>query len=234
MAGGVVVSRSGYRRGTRTSGPRAEGTSTHMHLVGLTGGIGSGKSTVARLLAERGAIVVDADQVAREVVEPGEPALDEIAERFGADVIDPQGRLDRAAVAAIVFGDAEARRDLEAITHPRIAEGVAARIAEAQAAEDADGRTRTVVVDHPLLVESGSADGFPTVIVVVAPEEERVRRLVEYRGMDESDARARVAAQADDDTRRAAATHVVDNGGAPEDLVPQVDAVLADLRRDAA
>lgn len=205
-----------------------------MHLVGLTGGIGSGKSTVARLLAERGAIVVDADQVAREVVEPGEPALDEIAERFGAEVIDPDGRLDRAAVAAIVFGDPEARRDLEAITHPRIAEAVAARIAEAQSAEDADGRTRTVVVDHPLLVESGSAEGFPTVIVVVAPEEERIRRLVEHRGMDASDARARVAAQADDETRRAAATHVVDNGGAPEDLVPQVDAILADLHRDAA
>lgn len=205
-----------------------------MHLVGLTGGIGSGKSTVARLLADRGAIVVDADQVAREVVEPGEPALDEIAERFGAHVIDPNGRLDRAAVAAIVFDDVQARRDLEAITHPRISEAITARIAEAQAAEDADGRTRTVVVDHPLLVESGTAAGFPTVIVVVAPEEERIRRLVEHRRMDESDARARVAAQASDDTRRAAATHVIDNAGTPDDLVPQVDAVLADVHGGAA
>lgn len=205
-----------------------------MHLVGLTGGIGSGKSTVARLLAERGAIVVDADQVAREVVAPGEPALDEIAARFGEQVIDGQGGLDRAAVATIVFGDVDARRDLEAITHPRIADRIAARIAEAQAAEDADGRTRTVVVDHPLLVESGSASGFPTVVVVVAPEEERVRRLVEHRGMDEADARARVAAQVDDDTRRAVATHVVDNAGSIDDLADQVDAILADVHRDAA
>lgn len=205
-----------------------------MHLVGLTGGIGSGKSTVARLLAERGAIVVDADQVAREVVEPGEPALDEIAERFGARVIDPTGRLDRPAMAAIVFEDPAARRELEAITHPRIADAITARIAELQAAEDTDGRSRTVVVDHPLLVESGSAAGFPTVIVVVAPEEERVRRLVEHREMDESDARARVAAQARDDTRRAAATHVIDNAGTLEDLVPQVEAVLADVQGDAA
>lgn len=200
-----------------------------MHLVGLTGGIGSGKSTVARLLAERGAVVVDADQVAREVVEPGEPALAEIRERFGRDVVDPEGRLDRAALAAIVFGDEDARRDLEGITHPRIGDRIAARIAQAQADEDADGRTRVVVVDHPLLVESGAAQGYETVIVVETAAEERVRRLVEHRGMAEEDARARIAAQADDATRRAAATHVVDNNGAPEDLAPQVDAILRDL-----
>lgn len=200
-----------------------------MHLVGLTGGIGSGKSTVARLLAERGAIVIDADQVAREVVEPGEPALDEIVARFGPEVLDAEGRLDRPALAAIVFQDDGARRDLEAITHPRIGERVAARIAEAQAAEETDGRTRVVVVDHPLLVESGAAAGYPTVVVVEAPVDERVRRLVQQRGMDASDARARVAAQADDATRRAAATHVVDNGGGPDDLGPQVDAILAEL-----
>lgn len=204
-----------------------------MHLVGLTGGIGSGKSTVARLLAERGAVVVDADQVAREVVEPGEPALAEIAERFGAGVLD-DGRLDRPALAAIVFGDEDARRDLEAITHPRIGERIATRIGEAQAAEEADGRTRVVVVDHPLLVESGSASGYATVIVVEAPVEVRVQRLVEHRGMAEEDARARIAAQADDATRRAAATHVVDNSGEPEDLAPQVDAILAELGVPAA
>ncbi len=205
-----------------------------MHLVGLTGGIGSGKSTVARLLAERGAVVVDADQVAREIVEPGEPALVEIADRFGPEVIAEDGTLDRATVAATVFADPEARRDLEAITHPRIADRIAMRIAAAQADEEADGRSRIVVVDHPLLVESGAAASYPTVIVVVAPEQVRIRRLVEHRGMDEADARARLATQADDDARRAVATHVVDNGGSLDDLVAQVDAIVADLRRDAA
>lgn len=200
-----------------------------MHLVGLTGGIGSGKSTVARLLAERGAVVIDADVVAREVVEPGEPALDEIVAQFGDDVRGADGRLDRPALAAIVFADEDARRALEAITHPRIGERVAQRIAEARAAEEADGRARVVVVDHPLLVESGAAAGYETVIVVEAPVEERVRRLVEHRGMDAADARARIASQADDATRRAAATHVVDNAGAPEALAPQVDAILAQL-----
>lgn len=204
-----------------------------MRLVGLTGGIGSGKSTVARLLAEHGAIVVDADQVAREVVEPGEPALEEIRERFGRDVIDPDGRLDRAALATIVFGDEAARRDLEGITHPRIGERVADRIAQAEADEDADGRERLVVVDHPLLVESGAAAGYETVIVVEAPVEVRVRRLVESRGMDEADARARLRAQADDATRRAAATHVVDNGGDLDALDAQVTAILDDLGVDA-
>lgn len=203
-----------------------------MHLVGLTGGIGSGKSTVARLLAERGAIVVDADQVAREVVEPGEPALAEIAERFGADVVDPEGRLDREALAAIVFDDEGARRDLESITHPRIGERVAERIAEAQRAEEQDGRARIVVVDHPLLVESGAAEQYPTVVVVTTPAEERVRRLVDQRGMPEADARARIRAQADDATREAAATHVIDNGGPRDALEAQVDRVLADLADD--
>lgn len=204
-----------------------------MHLVGLTGGIGSGKSTVARLLAQHGAIVVDADQVAREVVEPGEPALTEIAERFGADVIDPEGRLDREALAAIVFGDEGARRDLESITHPRIGERVAERIAEAQQAEDRDGRPRIVVVDHPLLVESGAAAQYPTVVVVSTPEDERVRRLVDHRGMPEADARARIRAQADDATREAAATHVIDNSGPPGALDAQVDRLVADLTAPA-
>ena len=205
-----------------------------MHLVGLTGGIGSGKSTVARLLAERGAEIIDADQVAREVVEPGEPALAEIAEQFGDAVISADGRLDRPAMAQVVFGDADARAALEAITHPRIGERIAARIEQARAAEEADGQPRIVVLDHPLLVESGAAAGYETVIVVVAPVEVRVRRLVEHRGMDEADARARIAAQVDDDTRRAAATHVIDNSGAPDDLVPQVDAIVAGLRRTDA
>lgn len=201
-----------------------------MHLIGLTGGIGSGKSTVARLFAERGAVVVDADRVAREVVEPGEDALARIVERFGDDVLTPEGGLDRAAVAAIVFADAEARADLEAITHPAIRDRIAERVAAVAEREEADGRERVVVVDHPLLVESGAAAGFGTVVVVEAPEEVRVQRLVDARGMDEADARARMATQADDATRRAAATHVIDNAGPTEELAAHVDAILAEVR----
>lgn len=201
-----------------------------MHLIGLTGGIGSGKSTVARLFAERGALVVDADRVAREVVEPGEDALARIVERFGDDVLTPEGSLDRAAMAAIVFADDEARAALEAITHPAIRDRIAERVAAVAELEQADGRDRIVVVDHPLLVESGAAAGFGTVVVVEAPEEVRVQRLVDARGMDEADARARMATQADDATRRAAATHVIDNAGPTEDLAAQVDAVLAEVR----
>lgn len=202
-----------------------------MHLIGLTGGIGSGKSTVADLFASRGAVVVDADRVAREVVEPGEDALARIVERFGDDVLAPDGSLDRAAMAAIVFADDEARAALEGITHPAIRDRVAQRVAAVAQFEEADGRERVVVVDHPLLVESGAAAGFSTVVVVEAPEEVRVRRLVDARGMDEADARARMATQADDATRRAAATHVIDNAGPREDLADQVDAILAEVRR---
>lgn len=205
-----------------------------MRLVGLTGGIGSGKSTVARLLAARGAILIDADQVAREIVEPGEPALREIAERFGAHVITPDGDLDRQALADIVFPNPDARRDLEAITHPRIGERIEARI-RAIAEDEADsGRERVVVIDHPLLVESGLADGFPVVVVVTAPEEIRVDRLVRLRGMDPDDVRARIRAQADDETRVAAATHVLDNAGDEDALRHQVDALADELFAVAA
>lgn len=205
-----------------------------MRLVGLTGGIGSGKSTVARLLASRGAVVIDADRVAREIVEPGEPTLGEIAERFGAHVITPDGRLDRQALADIVFPDTQARRDLEAITHPRIGERIEARIREIADEEAASGRERVVVIDHPLLIESGLADGFPVVVVVTAPEETRVDRLVRLRGMDPDDAWARIRAQADDDTRTAAATHVIDNAGDEEALRRQVDALADELFAVAA
>lgn len=201
-----------------------------MHLIGLTGGIGSGKSTVARLFADRGAVVIDADRVAREVVEPGEDALAQIVERFGDHVLTSEGRLDRPAMAAIVFGDDEARAALEAITHPAIRDRIAQQVAAVAQLEEADGQERVVVVDHPLLVESGAAAGFATVVVVEAPEEVRVRRLVDARGMDEADARARIATQADDATRRAAATHVIDNAGPREDLADQVDAILAEVR----
>lgn len=203
-----------------------------MRVVGLTGGIGSGKSTVARLLAERGAIVIDADQVAREIVEPGEPALAEIAAHFGAEVLTEDGALDRPALAAIVFNDADARRDLEAITHPRIGDRIVARLAEIRLGERSDGASRVVVLDHPLLVETGTTQACDDVIVVTAPEEVRVQRLVDQRGMDESDARARIAAQADDATRVAAATHVIDNSGDVSELQVALERLAAELGLD--
>ncbi len=186
-----------------------------MIRVGLTGGIGSGKSTVARLLAEHGALVIDADHIAREVVEPGQPALTEIAERFGPDVITTDGSLDRAALAAIVFADAVALADLNAITHPRIAARTAQLI-------DAAPDDAVVVYDMPLLVENDLAEGWDHVIVVEADREVRVRRLIE-RGLDEADIEARMSRQASDEQRRAVADVVIDNSGDLDSLRAQVD-----------
>ena len=202
-----------------------------MRLVGLTGGIGSGKSTVGQLFAAHGAVVIDADQVAREVVEPGEPALDDIVARFGADVLDDDGRLDRPALAAIVFEDDEARRDLEAITHPRIGERILARIAEVAGREHVDGEDHVVIVEHPLLIENGQHENYETLVVVLADEDVRLARLTGERGMAEDDARARMRAQATDDQRRQAATHVVENNGSTADLQRRVDEVWTALTR---
>lgn len=196
-----------------------------MLVVGLTGGIGSGKTTVAELFVERGAVVIDADQIAREIVQPGEPALEEIARRFGADVITEDGHLDRQRVADIVFNDPDALHDLNRITHPRIGLRIGEHLAEHL---DTD---RVVFVDHPLLIENRMASSYPAVVVVMAPEEERVRRLVEHRGLDEDDARARIRNQASDEERREVASHVIDNGGTPEDLPAQVDEVWDALLR---
>jgi dephospho-CoA kinase len=194
-------------------------------LVGLTGGIGAGKSTVAELLAARGAVIIDADQVARAVVEPGQPALDKLVERFGKGIIDADGQLDRGALAKLVFGDDEARRDLEAITHPAINDEFSRRVVEAPT--DA-----VVVLDVPLLAESEQARKRPyqTVIVVEAPRDVRLERL-EARGVDRADAEARMAAQAGDEERRKIATHVVDNARDRADLERQIDEVWADLQR---
>ncbi|MEX1162412.1 MAG: dephospho-CoA kinase [Nitriliruptor sp.] len=195
-----------------------------MYLVGLTGGIGSGKSTVAARLGGRGWPIVDADQVAREIVEPGEPALTELAERFGADVLQADGSLDRPALARLAFADAASRSALDRITHPRIA----ARIAEWVAtlgADDTGPDPLIAVVDHPLLIETGQAGRFDEVIVVLADEEVRLARLTGARGLDEDDARARMRAQTDDARRRAVATHVVVNEGTVEELERAVDAV---------
>jgi dephospho-CoA kinase len=197
-------------------------------LVGLTGGIGAGKSTVAELLTERGAIVIDGDLIARRVVEPGRPALAAIVERFGPEVLAPDGTLDRPALAARAFGSDEDRLALEAITHPAIGAEFVREMSEAPP----DG---IVINDVPLLVESQKAAerGYELVIVVEAPRALRLDRL-ETRGLDRADAEARMAAQATDEERRAVATHLLDNGGTREELAAQVDAVWADLQRHAA
>jgi dephospho-CoA kinase len=189
-------------------------------VVGLTGGIGSGKSTVARLLADKGAVVIDADRLAREVVEPGTEAYRRVVERFGPGVVAPDGTLDRPALARIVFADPEARRDLERITHPAIGARMAERMAELS------GTDAVVVLDVPLLVESGRTD-VAGVIVVDCPEEVAVERLVAQRGMDPVDARRRMAAQASREERLARADFVIDNSGSPEELRAQVERAWA-------
>ncbi len=185
-------------------------------MIGLTGGIGSGKSTVAAMLAARGAIVVDADRIAREVVEPGAPAFAAIVERFGPSVVGADGRLDRARLAAIVFEDADARAALEAITHPAIQAEMARRVAAHAGAE-------LVVMDVPLLKER--RDPMAGVVVVDVPEEVAVRRLVDQRGFDEADARRRIAAQISRQERRAIADLIVDNSGDLAQLEAEVGRV---------
>jgi dephospho-CoA kinase len=179
--------------------------------VGLTGGIGSGKSTVSALLAAHGAVVIDYDVLAREAVEPGSAGLEAIAERFGPDVIAADGTLDRPALAAIVFADPMALADLNAITHPAIWRLAAAREAEA-------GPDAIVVHDNPLLVEMGAAQHCDVVVVVDVPEDVQVARLVSSRGMSEEEARARIATQASRRQRTGAADLVIDNTGPMDEL----------------
>lgn len=188
-----------------------------MVLVGLTGGIGSGKSTVAALLARRGAVVVDADRLARDCTAPGGAAYEAVVARFGPDVVANDGAIDRPRLAAVVFADPAARAELEAIVHPCVREGVAARVT----AES--GTDHVVVVEIPLLAESPAARaGLQAIIVVDCPEDVAVARLVERRGMTEADARARVAAQASRDERRAIADFIIDNSDGRDGLAMEV------------
>jgi dephospho-CoA kinase len=191
-----------------------------MYLIGLTGGIASGKSTIATRLAEHGAVVIDADVLSREVVEPGTPGLAAIAARFGPGVIGPDGALDRPALGAVVFSDDQARADLNAIVHPEVKRRSQARIAEASADPAA-----IVVYDVPLLVETGRADEFDLVVVASAPESVRAERLVELRGLDRGEAERRIAAQATEAQRTAVADVVIDTAGTLAQTLEQVDAV---------
>ena len=190
-----------------------------MLRIGLTGGIGSGKSTVAALLADRGALLVDADRIARAVLEPGTPGLAAVAEAFGDGVLTSDGSLDRAALAGVVFADPDARARLDGIVHPLVRR----QAAEAVAAAPPDA---VVVQDVPLLVETGQAGSYDLVVVVQTELDVRLRRLV-ARGLTEQDARARIASQATDEQRRAVADVLLDNSGSREEL----EAAVADFWR---
>ena len=199
-----------------------------MLLVGLTGGIGSGKSTAARMLRERGAAVFDADVLAREAVAPGTEGHQAVVERFGADVLAPGGELDREALASVVFADPAARRDLEAIVHPEVrrlfAEG-------SDAYRDTD---LVVVLSAPLLVETGMHSAFDVLVVVAVPVSVQVERLMRDRGMSEAAVRARIDAQAPLEDKAAVADILLDNEGSPEELARQIDRIWADLVARAA
>lgn len=198
-----------------------------MLKVGLTGGIGAGKSEVSRLLARYGAVLIDADRIAREVVEPGTPGLTAVVEAFGPGILEPGGSLDRSALGSIVFADPARLATLNAIVHPL----VGTRSAEL---ERAAGAGAVVVHDVPLLTESGLAPLYDLVVVVDATPGTQLDRLVRLRGMEESDARARMAAQATREERLAVADLVIDNDGPLEDLEPQVRTLWSELTARAS
>lgn len=197
-----------------------------MPLIALTGGIASGKSTIARRLAEHGAVVVDADALTREVQRPGSPVLTEIATAFGADVIDETGELRRAVLGERVFGRPEQLATLNAIVHPAVRRASQQRFTEAFAADPAG----VVVYDVPLLAEARSSDPWDLIVVASAPEEQRVRRLIEQRGHEEADARRRVASQAPEAQRRAIANVIIDTSGTLDETLAQADALWERLR----
>jgi dephospho-CoA kinase len=192
-------------------------------MIGLTGGLGSGKTTVSTMLRELGATVVDADEGARAVVEPGAPALAEVVAAFGDDVLDADGRLDREKVADRAFNDPDALARLNAITHPRVREWMAARVGEA-----VGSGAPVVVLDVPLLYESGLEAGLEEVVVVWVPADVQLERAV-GRGLRRDDARARIEAQLSLDQKRARASRVIDNSGGLDDTRRQVEALWLDL-----
>lgn len=198
-----------------------------MYLVGLTGGIASGKSTVAERLVEHGAELIDADQIAREVVEPGKPAWNKLVEHFGRDILDDEGFIDRARLGAVVFADDNKRTLLNELTHPPVINEIAEQLELLQAF---DG---VVVIDVPLLVEAGVTRSYEAIVVVAAKPDTQLQRLVELRGLSPAEAQARIDAQAPLEDKLAVATHVVWNEGPLDELYTAVDEVAADLTRRA-
>ena len=195
-----------------------------MLLVGLTGGIGSGKSTVAAMLAERGAVVFDADVLARRAIAPGTPGHDRVVARFGQGVVGPEGSVDRTALAEIVFSDPEARRALEEIVHPEVFRLLAV------GAERYRGTDAVVVFDAPLIIEAGQVDLFDVIVLVTAPAEERIRRIVEARaGMSKDGVRQRIAAQLPDEDKTRHVDAVIENHGSLDRLRARVGTVWDDL-----
>ena len=195
-----------------------------MLVIGLTGGIGSGKSTVSALLAARGAVVVDADAIVRDVQQPGTPVFDAMVERFGPGMVAADGTLDRAAVADLVFSDTDALADLNAIVHPAVGAEIVRRLQELEETDE------VVILDVPLMVESKNAYPVAGLLVVDVDPEVALERLVAHRGMREDDVRARMGRQASRDERVARADRVIDNSGTPDDLVAQVDAAWEWIR----
>jgi dephospho-CoA kinase len=197
-----------------------------MRVIALTGGIASGKSTISRRLADLGAVIVDADLLSRDAVEPGSPGLKAVVERFGAGVLTADGALDRPALGAIVFSDESARSDLNAIVHPQVRRLAAARLAEIAR----DAPDSIAIYDVPLLAETGVDHSFDLVVVADADAPTRIDRLVRLRGLDRAEAERRVAAQATDEERRALADVLIDTTGTLDDTYGQVDALWDDLR----
>lgn len=199
-----------------------------VRTIGLTGGIGSGKSTVTALLRSRGVPVLDADEVVRDLERPGAEGLRRLVEAFGPGILQPSGELDRGALGRLVFADREARRRVEAILHPLVRERMAAEQAEASARG-----ARVVVHDIPLLFEARDPAGFDATVLVYAPPEVQRRRLIEQRGMTPEDVEARMRAQLPMEEKRRLATYVIDNSGSLEDLEAEVDRVWAEIARHA-
>ena len=194
-----------------------------MLLVGLSGGIGAGKSTVARLLERRGAVVIDADQLARDAIAKGTPGFDDVVDAFGPEVVGPGGDLDRAALAARIFADPSEKATLEGIVHPEVASRFGQRVQEFRETD------RVVLYVSPLLVELGLASAFDVVVVVTASPHLRISRVASDRGLSPDEVRSRMAAQATDEQRMEVADVLIDNDGSLAELEPQIDRLWADL-----